>query len=141
MTGRNYLKQARTALSRVEMLKEQINWLREDMQSVRSVVLEGAGVQSNAPHDQMARRVANICDKIGERETQIAYWENVLSSVETVINEVDDVVCCKILYAKYVRGLKICEIAEEMGYSKSYVYALHNKSVKEIIPNENIAKI
>jgi len=115
------------------MLREQIKWLRDEMQGVKSVTLEGGGVQSNSPHDQMARRVAVICDKIEERERQIAHWEGVLQAVEGAINKLDCVICCQILYAKYVKGLEICEIAEEMGYSKSYVYSLHERGVKQVV--------
>jgi len=130
MTGREFLNQGLVANARISALKEQICNLQEEMVHVRGVTFKEE--KGRAPRDLMGGRVATICDKIIERERQIVYWENIIKQVEMSIDTITGNLPHKVIYAKFIRGLTVCEIAIELRYSRSYVYSLINQGVKEI---------
>jgi len=130
MTGREFLNKGLVANARISALKEQICNLREEMVHVRAVTLKEE--KGRTPRDLMSGRVATICDKIVERERQIMHWENIKKEVETAIDNMTGLLSYKVIYAKFIRGATVCEIALELRYSRSYVYSLINQGVKEV---------
>ena len=133
MTTKNYLSQALKAQGRIAVIKEQIERLRSDMESLSASVIDGSKVQSTPSRDPMGDRLARIIDKIKGREADLAWWEDLLFEVESALNGIDCVTCYKVLHARYIRGAALKEIAAELGYSYSWVKQLHSTGLKEIM--------
>ena len=132
MTAKEYLLQALKARDRIDAIKEQIERLRSDMEGLSVSITEGSKVQSSPPRDPLGDRLARTIDKITEREAALARWEDVLFKVEGTLNEINCRTCYRVLHARYIRGVPLCEVATELGYSLSWVRKLHATGLKEI---------
>jgi len=132
VTPKKFLSQAQTALDKICELKKQIERLTDDMVRLTGGASFGERVQSSPPRDPMGDRVAKVADKIIAREKQLARWENVLYTVEGVLNDIECVTCSKILYKRYVEGLTLEEVADALNYKISYVRLLHTEGIREI---------
>jgi len=132
MTVKQYLSQAYTATQKIVDIREQVVRLREEMTRLGRSISEDTRVQVTRQRDPMGDRVADILDKIDEREKLLARLEDVIFTVETALNRIECVTSYRVLHAHYVRGLKMREIAQELNYSNSYVYALHREGLEKI---------
>jgi len=144
MTAREFLKQAYKAQDRISTIKPQIERIESEMVRLGASVTDGSKVKSTPPRDPLGNLLVGKIDKKIELETQLARWENVLHSVISSIEEIDCVTCCKVLRKKYIKGMRLEDIATEMGYSYGYVRSLHAIGLREIrscvhrISNENM---
>lgn len=102
---------------------DEINRLRELCMSI-SVSTDKENVKSSPNQDKLADAIAKIVDL--ERETDNLV-DGLIDERRRIINQIDAIgntTYYKLLTCKYVKGMKIREIAEETGYSEAYVKEL-----------------
>lgn len=109
---------------------DEINRLREICMSI-SVSTDKENVKSSPNQDKLADAIAKIVDL--ERETD-KLVEGLISERRRIINQIDAIgntTYYQTLTCRYVKGMKIREIADEIGYAETYVKELLRKATTE----------
>ena len=130
MTAKEYLNQVRNLESKMKMLKEEIDTLREMVVST-GAVQQQERVMSSGAQDKMAE---TIC-KINEKEDD---WNNLmrefaLARAEVIISiqKLNNTDYEQILYKRYCQSKKWEEIAMEMNYSYRWILKVHGRALEE----------
>lgn len=97
----------------------------------RAIRYDADKVQTS-PSDITLEIMAEI-DEL-ERELQKLMDQRLMSvrMVSTAIRKIDDPICAEVMAARYIRGRKYEQIAEDMGFSERWVYNTIRKGVKKI---------
>jgi len=132
MTAKDYLRQAYEAKHRIEEITSQIALLDDYMVKTGGFVLGGSKVQTSPLRDPTGSRLAVLMDEKMSRERQLRHWENICNTAVRTLNAVECITCYKVLHARYIRGLKLEEVADELNYTVSYVKKLHATGMREI---------
>ncbi len=130
-TAKEYLNQVRNLESKMKMLKEEIDTLREMVVST-GAVQQQERVMSSGAQDRMAATICKINEK--EEEWNQLMREFALTRAEVIISiqRLNNSDYEQILYKRYCQGKKWEEIALELNYSYQWVCKLHGRALLEI---------
>lgn len=130
-TAKEYLNQVRNLETKMKILKEEIDTLREMVVST-GAVQQQERVMSSGAQDRMAETICKINEK--EEEWNQLMREFALARAEVIISiqKLNNTDYEQILYKRYCQSKKWEEIAMEMNYSYQWVCKLHGRTLLEI---------
>lgn len=131
MTAKEYLMQVRNLESKMKILKEEIDTLREMVVST-GAIQQGERVLSSGTQDKMAETICKINEK--ECEWNDLMREFALARANVIINiqKLNNPEYEQILYKRYCQSKKWEEIALEMNYIYQWVCKLHGRALLEL---------
>ena len=131
MTAKEYLMQVRNLESKMKILKEEIDTLREMVVST-GAIQQGERVLSSGIQDKMAETICKINEK--ECEWNDLMREFALARANVIINiqKLNNPEYEQILYKRYCQSKKWEEIALEMNYTYQWVCKLHGRALLEL---------
>ena len=131
MTAKEYLNQVRNLESKMKILKEEIDTLREMVVST-GAIQQGERVLSSGTQDKMAETICKINEK--ECEWNDLMREFALARANVIINiqKLNNPEYEQILYKRYCQSKKWEEIALEMNYTYQWVCKLHGRALLEL---------
>lgn len=131
MTAKEYLMQVRNLESKMKILKEEIDTLREMVVST-GAIQQGERVLSSGTQDKMAETICKINEK--ECEWNDLMREFALARANVIINiqKLNNLEYEQILYKRYCQSKKWEEIALEMNYTYQWVCKLHGRALLEL---------
>lgn len=131
MTAKEYLMQVRNLESKMKILKEEIDTLREMVVST-GAIQQGERVLSSGTQDKMAETICKINEK--ECEWNDLMREFALARANVIINiqKLNNPEYKQILYKRYCQSKKWEEIALEMNYTYQWVCKLHGRALLEL---------
>lgn len=131
MTAKEYLMQVRNLESKMKILKEEIDTLREMVVST-GAIQQGERVLSSGTQDKMAETICKINEK--ECEWNDLMREFALARANVIINiqKLNNSEYEQILYKRYCQSKKWEEIALEMNYTYQWVCKLHGRALLEL---------
>lgn len=131
MTAKEYLIQVRNLESKMKILKEEIDTLREMVVST-GAIQQGERVLSSGTQDKMAETICKINEK--ECEWNDLMREFALARANVIINiqKLNNPEYEQILYKRYCQSKKWEEIALEMNYTYQWVCKLHGRALLEL---------
>jgi hypothetical protein len=131
MTAKEYLNQVRNLESKMKILKEEIDTLREMVVST-GAIQQGERVLSSGTQDKMAEIICKINEK--ECEWNDLMREFALARANVIINiqKLNNPEYEQILYKRYCQSKKWEEIALEMNYTYQWVCKLHGRALLEL---------
>jgi hypothetical protein len=131
MTAKEYLNQVRNLESKMKILKEEIDTLREMVVST-GAIQQGERVLSSGTQDKMAETICKINKK--ECEWNDLMREFALARANVIINiqKLNNPEYEQILYKRYCQSKKWEEIALEMNYTYQWVCKLHGRALLEL---------
>lgn len=131
MTAKEYLNQVRNLESKMKILKEEIDTLREMVVST-GAIQQGERVLSSGTQDKMAETICKIKEK--ECEWNDLMREFALARANVIINiqKLNNPEYEQILYKRYCQSKKWEEIALEMNYTYQWVCKLHGRALLEL---------
>lgn len=131
MTTKEYLNQVRNLESKMKILKEEIDTLREMVVST-GAIQQGERVLSSGTQDKMAETICKINEK--ECEWNDLMREFALARANVIINiqKLNNPEYEQILYKRYCQSKKWEEIALEMNYTYQWVCKLHGRALLEL---------
>ena len=131
ITAKEYLNQVRNLETKMKILKEEIDTLREMVVST-GAVQQQERVMSSGAQDRMAETICKINEK--EEEWNELMREFALTRAEVIISiqKLNNSDYEKILYKRYCQSKKWEEIALELNYSYQWVCTLHGRALLEI---------
>lgn len=131
MRADEYLKQYRECLCRIRLLESR-KQTTKDMLTHITAQLSGDRVQSSHPHDKFSMLVAELSDydaKIEEEEETLFMIQRM---VEAIIDHVPDPMQQEVLQKNYIELKTMEQIAEEMYYSRTWVYRLKRRALMKV---------
>ncbi|MCL2049815.1 MAG: hypothetical protein FWG87_13930 [Defluviitaleaceae bacterium] len=131
--GREYLKQAFKARRRIELLREQIARIREEMTLVGGGFSEHERVQESRERDPLGSMVARKLDKIDECKAEICEWDLLLMNIEDVISRACGDKSQTVLVSRYIKQKSFSEIADEMLLGLRQIERYHSQGVREVM--------
>ena len=131
MTAKEYLNQVKNLESKMKILKEEIDTLREMVVST-GAIQQGERVLSSGTQDKMAETICKINEK--ECEWNDLMHEFSLARANVIINiqKLNNPEYEQILYKRYCQSKKWEEIALEMNYTYQWVCKLHGRALLEL---------
>ena len=131
MTAKEYLMQVRNLESKMKILKEEIDTLREMVVST-GAIQQGERELSSGTQDKMAETICKINEK--ECEWNDLMREFALARANVIINiqKLNNPEYEQILYKRYCQSKKWEEIALEMNYTYQWVCKLHGRALLEL---------
>ena len=131
ITAKEYLNQVRNLETKMKILKEEIDTLRELVVST-GAVQQQERVMSSGAQDRMAETICKINEK--EEEWNELMREFALTRAEVIISiqKLNNSDYEQILYKRYCQSKKWEEIALELNYSYQWVCKLHGRALLEI---------
>ena len=131
MTAKEYLNQVKNLESKMKILKEEIDTLREMVVST-GAIQQGERVLSSGTQDKMAETICKINEK--ECEWNDLMREFALARANVIINiqKLNNPEYEQILYKRYCQSKKWEEIALEMNYTYQWVCKLHGRVLLEL---------
>ena len=108
---------------------DEINRLREICMSI-SVSTDKENVKSSPNQDKLSDAIAKIVDL--ERETD-ELVDGLIDERRRIINQIDAIgntTFYQVLTCRYVKNMKIKDVADETGYSEAYIKELIKKSLE-----------
>ena len=131
ITAKEYLNQVRNLETKMKILKEEIDTLRELVVSTGAVQQEER-VMSSGAQDRMAETICKINEK--EEEWNQLMREFAITRAEVIISiqKLNNSDYEQILYKRYCQSKKWEEIALELNYSYQWVCKLHGRALLEI---------
>lgn len=128
---KEYLNQVRNLETKMKILKEEIDTLREMVVSTGAVQQEER-VMSSGAQDRMAETICKINEKEEEWNNLMREFALTRAKVIISIQKLNNSDYEQILYKRYCQGKKWEEIALDMNYSYQWVCKLHGRALLEI---------
>ena len=131
MTAKEYLNQVRNLESKMKILKEEIDTLREMVVST-GAIQQGERVLSSGTQDKMVETICKINEKECEWNDLMREFALARSNVIINIQKLNNPEYEQILYKRYCQSKKWEEIALEMNYTYQWVCKLHGRALLEL---------
>ena len=128
MTAREFLEQYRTAYNKATRLKDKLDQLREEYDSVGgSVILARNGSDISKPTERKAERVQETLDKWANAQLDAVA---VRQEIFDVISSLDDCKLSDIMWYRYLGLLTWKEVCDAVGLSWCSVHKMHKQGVE-----------
>lgn len=128
MTAKQYLQQLRRIAQNIDVLNEEIVRLRARIESTTIQITER--VQNSGAGDALADQIASLVDKEQNYMSLLDIYEDLRQKIVTKVLAME-MPYSRILYARYVQGRGLQEIAKELCYSYEWMRHLHGVALKE----------
>lgn len=131
MTAKEYLQQYRRQAERIRQIDIDIEKLRAEAESM-SAGYTGMprGTRISDKTGRLASRLADL--SIRKEQEREEAWK-LREEIEAVIQAVRDPVQSRVLYDRYIMGMKWDDIAAEVGYDTKHVAGrIHGKALQEV---------
>lgn len=136
---KNYLKQYQKKVQAVKDIELELEALREEKMSVSSA--SGDGMPKSGNKTDMSDYIVALENKeqmlIKARYQRIECYTCIYKDIEKLENEDEK----RILFLKYIRGLKWEKVCVESGYEWTWVHKLHGRALEHLEITKRILKI
>lgn len=130
---------AKEYLSQALWLDQRINTKLEQLATLRSLAMKVTANQTAEKvsggkdvKSPMANTIAKIVDLEREINGDIDRLVGLKAEIQETISQVSDVVSQILLELRYVNGKTWDEIANDLGFARSWVLRMHGVALKEI---------
>ena len=130
MTTKQYLNQANALERRIQLLKIEIEKMRELSTSV-SVKMDGERVQTSGDKDTMANAVATILEKEDVLAATIVLYEDSKDIIRRQIEGMENHMHSDVLYGRYIVGMTFYQIGLIIGKQHSQTFKIYSKAIDE----------
>ena len=138
MRAKRYLNQVRMLDKKIEHRREEIERLKDEAKSVSSTITESGRVQTSPDADQKTKIVDRYVDMEREVEGKVLDLNEKRDEIIGTIHQLKDRRFVELLYLKYVKYMRLEEIACRMKksngqeYSYAHIADLHGKALRAI---------
>ena len=125
-----YLGRYLDAAEKIRSEKDYVASLRSIVENTTTHLSFTAGRNPSRSSDTFEKTMIDIVEEERKLSVKLHKLALVQASVVSVISKVPDAKMQKLLYCKYVEGMKMNEIAEELEISRPGAYILLGKALK-----------
>ena len=129
MNAKRYLNQLDQLSGMILRTKELIEELRATKRSAGAIRYDRPRVQTS-PADSMARYAARL-DELERKELKLlAEYHAKFILIQDQISGIGNDLYAKVLSLRYLDRMRLFEIADELGYTESYIRNVHGQALK-----------
>lgn len=131
MKAKEYLSQALRLKRRYTNAMEDLDTIRSMASGVTAIRYDKDQIQSSPRNDQMAQYMIRL-EKAEARAFKAA--EEYFGRFEVIRMQIDMItpqLYSDLLYLRYIKGERLFEIADELGYEYTYMRYIHGKALSE----------
>ena len=131
MKPKEYLLQAQKWKRRYEHAVEELEYVRSMASGVKAIRYDKDLIQSSPRNDQMADYMVRL-EKAEARALEMS--EKYFSAYTTTAMQIEQItpqLYADILYGRYIQGMRLWQIADELGYDYTYMRCIHGKALSE----------
>ena len=125
-----YIGRYLDAAEKIRSEKDYVASLRSIVENTTTHLSLTAGRNPSRSSDTFEKTMIDIVEEERKLSVKLHKLALVQASVVSVISKVPDAKMQKLLYCKYVEGMKMNEIAEELEISRPGAYILLGKALK-----------
>lgn len=131
MKPKEYLSKVMQLKRRYKNALEELEYVRSMASGVTAIRYDKDQVQTSPENDQMANYMIRL-EKAEKRALKLSeeYFDQA-NLIRDQINSITPGNYSDILYLRYVRGMRLWEIADELNYSHEWVRILHGRALNE----------
>jgi len=131
MTPKQYLQQLSQLKAKHKRAQEDLLQIREMMESAGAIRYDKVNIQSSPDNDQLANYVIKL-ERAEKRALKLAdqYLEQYMV-IREQINQISPQMYSDVLYLRYVLGMKLWDIADELNYDYDWLRHLHGRALAE----------
>lgn len=130
MTAKEYLKQYREAVARVDLAQAHLTELHALAERITPNYSGGSGAHAHG--DRLGAAVARIVDEEARIDREISRMAEIEQAVTEKIEAVGDERLRVILYRRYILGEKWEQIAVAMRLDYRWVLRLHGRALQAV---------
>lgn len=136
MRAKEYLRQLGWLRRKIDSAEQQLEEMRKD----RSYIKAGSGgevkVQTSSSGTSAAlTEIERIVDMEAKLAVDIEHYHSLKRTIVSQIDQLSDDRHREILLLRYVEGMSLDEVADEMGYSYDWVQHMHGYALLEFQKN------
>ena len=140
MDAKKYLQQLRRQELLIQQRKQELAHLRLTLDGLGSTDFSRERVQGGLPNNSAVEvKVVQLCELEHEIDDMFDDYLKLLGVIIRQILCLSNQYQIQLLFKRYIEGKKLCDIAQEMGYSLVHIKRLHKKSLLDfakLIPND-----
>lgn len=129
--AKKYLEEIERYNSVIENKLAEIDQLKSLATSITTATSD-TPVQSSGNNDRIGKIVADIADKEAELKRLVDELVDERNERIKIIEQLEDRLQYTVLYKRYMKLMKIEDIAEEEHYSRQWISAIHSQGIKNI---------
>ena len=129
MRAKEYLSQVSMLNRRIANLQHLLEDLREKLTATGGTDYSRERVKSSPPQDMLSDRIVHIVDLEHRLDEQIDEYFDLRDLITAQINALEDERYIAVLGMKYLQGLTLAEVAEEMHYEYKWCCRLHGNAL------------
>lgn len=131
MTPKQYLGQALALKIKYQRALEDVTQIRALAESAGAIRYDKVNIQSSPDNDQMANYMIRL-DKAESKAVRLSeqYFEKYIL-IRQQIEQISPQIYSDILYLRYIHGLKLWKIADELNYDYDWLKHLHGRALTE----------
>ncbi len=122
---------AKKYLEEIERYNSVIDQLKSLATSITTATSD-TPVQSSGNNDRIGKIVADIADKEAELKRLVDELVDERNERIKIIEQLEDRLQYTVLYKRYMKLMKIEDIAEEQHYSSRWILKVHSKGLNNI---------
>lgn len=131
MTIKEYLRQYRRALREANDILEEIEAERQKMAGVRAIIYSDMPKSHDTERD-LSDAYAKYEHFAAERLRAYNRCQAVMLAVRKTISEAPTELQYRVLYLRYIDGLKWDDVAERIGKTRQWVNTVHGQALQQI---------
>ena len=129
--AKKYLEEIERYNSVIENKLAEIDQLKS-LATIITTATSDAPVQSSGNNDRIGKIVADIADKEAELKRLVDELVDERNERIKIIEQLEDRLQYTVLYKRYMKLMKIEDIAEEQHYSSRWILKVHSKGLNNI---------
>lgn len=130
MTAKAYLLQLTRLRHRIRWIKDEIDALRAEAESVRGIRYDKIRVQTSPDPDPLASYFARLEKEEQRLVATMDKYIEIRVNIEQQLADFAPGMYADILYLRYAEGMTLQQIADEMNYSYDYVRHAHGHALQ-----------
>ena len=134
MTAKDFLRRARHVDRRVDEATERVDRLRAKLEAGRMSSVTGMPRGGPADWTDTADRLIELEKRVNSKIRELV---RIKHAAMDAIDRIDEARLREVLELYYIDGFTWDQVAERMGYDKSWVFRLHGRALQRIeVPEE-----
>ena len=131
MKPKEYLMGALRLKSRYEHALEDLEYIRSMAAGVEPIRYDKERVQTSPERDKMAEYMVKL-DKAESKAQRLseAYF-NKYMTIRAQIEIISPQIYADLLYLRYIKGMRLWQIGDELGYTYEWIRTIHGRALLE----------
>lgn len=131
MKPKEYLMGVLKLKSRYEHALEELEYIRSMAAGVESIRYDKERVQASPERDKMAEYMVKLDEAESKAQRRSEAYFNKYMTIRAQIEIISPQIYADLLFYRYIKGMKLEQIADELGYTPGWIRTIHGRALLE----------